>query len=254
MPSQSPAVTAIPRLARPPQVQPSTSGRPLPASMPQPQQHTAQLSQQQLPQWHAQQLKAYQQRMLEQQLAAQQNICNQQAAFSAAPHYDREEVPALSSSAAVPFCVPSLDAHHSQNAQESFMQQVLYQQMYEAALAQQMQQQHMKATVSAGAINLIQQQASDGTVQPASCGSRQGGTPEADQMTAARRASEGQVYTSSATCQMSIADDVDSVTSAQSQSTDVVPASAPTFTGAASPSQCRDETFKVPFPPDHVRY
>jgi len=251
MPSQSPANTAIPRLARPPQVSSSLSGRPLTGAVPQAQlqQQAAQLSQQSLQQWHAQQLKAYQQQLMEQQILAQQNFTGQQMAFGAVPQYDREDVPAT----ALPFVVPASDVHDSQNSQEMLMQQMLYQQMYEAALAKQ---QHMKSTVSAGAINLIQHQAGDCAIQTASSGSVEVGTPEPDQMTAIRRASEGQVCTTSTACLVSSVENVDSashaVTSAPALSTDIVPASAVTYTTDNTPSQCHDETFKVPLPPDHV--
>ena len=248
VPSPSPASTAIPRLAGPPQVPSFTSARPLTGSVPQPQlqQHPAQLSQQQLQQLHAQQRKAYQQQLLEQQIFAQQNFRSQQMAFNVTP----QDVSALSSTA-LPVCVPTSDV---QSAQEMLKQQMLYQQMYEAALAQQnqQQQQHMKSTVSAGAINLIQHQASDGTVPPASGGSCEFLTAEADQMSAIRRASEGQVCVTASVASVDSASH--SVTSAQSQSTDVIPTSSLTCTGDKSPSQCHDETFKVPFPPDHVRY
>jgi len=246
MPSQSPANTAIPRLARPPQVSSSVSGRPLTGAVLQAQlqQQATQLSQQQLQQWQAQQLKAYQQQLMEQQILAQQNFTGQQVTFSAVPQYDRDDVPAT----AVPFFVPVSDVHHSQNTQEMLMQQ-----MYEAALAKQ----HMKSTVSAGAINLIQHQAGDCAIPPASSGSIDIGTPEPDQMTAIRRASEGQVCTTSTVCLVSSVENVDSashaVTSAPALSTDFVPpASADTYTTDNSPSQCHDETFKVPLPPDHV--
>ena len=255
MPSQSPASTVIPRLARPPQVSSSLSGRPSTGAVPQSQlqQQAAQLSQQQLQQWHAQQLKAYQQRLMEQQILAQQNFTSQQMVFGAAPHYDRDDVPAT----ALPFVVPASDMHHSLNAQEMLMQQMLYQQMYEAALAKQ-QQQHMKSTVSAGAINLIQHQAGDCVIQPVSSGSVEVGTPEVDQMIALRRASEGQVCPTSTAClASSVENDASAshtVTSAPALSTDFIPASAVTYTTDNSPSHCHDETFKVPLPPDHVCY
>jgi len=255
MPSQSPASAAIPRLARPPQVPAVYSGRPSTGAVPQPplQQQVPQLTQQQLQQWHAQQLKAYQQRLLEQQMFAQQNLTSPQVPFGAAPQYDREDIP----STALPFCVSASDAHHSLSAQEMLMQRMLYQQMYDAALAEQQQQQHIKATVSAGAINLIQQQAIDGSVQSAGSSSCQFVTPEADH--AMRRASEGQVCTTSTTCEMSSVQNVGSAShsvtsSVQSQSADAVPASTVTYAGDTSPTPSRDETFKVPSLRDHVRY
>jgi len=259
LPTQSPAATAVPWLAGPPQVQPSASGRRLTGSMPQQQLHqqAAQLSQQQMQHWYAQQVKAQQQQMLEQQLLTQQNFSGQQPAFSAAAQYDRDDVPVLS--AAPPFHAPTLDTHQPQNVQETLAQQLLQQQMYEAvSVQQQRQQQQMKATVSAGAINLIQHQAYDGAVHPVGSGSCQFGTSEADHISPLRRASEGQVYTTSATCAVSSVQSVDSgghnVTPAQSQSTDVIPPLAVTYTADNCPSEGRDETFKVPFPPDHVCY
>ena len=246
---------AIPRLARPQQVLPSTSVRPSAGPAPQLQQQANQLSQQQLQHWHSQQMKAYQQRMLEQQMFAQQSFTSQPAAFTVAPQYDREELPA--SSTALPFSMPAPDTYHPQNVQEMLMQQLLYQQMYEAAVAQQQQQQQMKSTVSAGAINLMQHHASENSVQQAGIDSSQFRTLEADQLSAMRRASEGQVYTSSASCVVTNAEPVDSdshtVASAQPLSTDAIPASAVTHTADNPPSQNQDETFKVPFPPDHVR-
>jgi len=257
MPTQSPASTAIPRLVRPPQVLPFTPGRPSTGAVPQQQlqQQTPQLSQQQLQQWYAQQLKAYQQRQLEQQIFAQQQNYmsqHQQPAFSAAPQYERDEGPAVTG----PFYVLPSDTHHALNAQEMLMQQMLQQQMYEAALAQQ--QQQMKATVSAGAINLIQHQTTDSADPPPSSAGDQSVLPEADQLTAIRRASEGQMCTTSTTCAVSSVPDIDSasqcVTSMQSQSGDSIPPAAVTTAVDISSSQCHDDTFKVPFPPDDVCY
>lgn len=216
------------------------------------QPHVAQLSQQQLQYLHAQQVKAYQQQLLEQQMFAQQSYTSHPAAFSVAPQYDREELPA----SALPFGVPAPDTHHQQNAQEMLMQQMLYQQMYEAAVAQQQQQQQMKSTVSAGAINLIQHQASESSIQQAGIDDSQFRTLDADHLSAMRRASEGQVYVSGAASVKSNAEPVDSashsVTSTQPQSTDVILASAATYTADNPPSQSHDETFKVPSVPDHV--
>jgi len=139
------------------------------------------------------------------------------------------------------------------------MQQVLQQQLYEAAIIQQQQQQQMKATVSAGAINLIQNQTSDGIIPPTSTGSGQFVAPEADQLSSVGRASEGQVCTTSTST--SVASSVQTgdcashaATSTQSQSTDVIPPVAVTCAVDISSSQSNDETFKVSFLPDHVRY
>ena len=258
MPSQSPASAAIPRLVRPPQVPSFTPGRPGAVPQPQLQQQAPQLSQQQLQQWYAQQLKAQQQRQLEQQIyMQQQNYTSQQPALSGASQHECEEVPSLSSTA-LPFSGTASDAHQLPYAQEMLMQQLLQQQLYEAAVIQQ-QQQQMKATVSAGAINLIQNQASDGIIPPASTGSAQFVAPEADQLSSLRRASEGQVCTTSTSA--SVASSVQTAdcasrtaTSTESQSTDIIPPVAVTSTVDISSSQCRDETFKVPFLSDHVRY
>jgi len=245
LPSHSVANAAIPRLARPPQFQPSGSGfRPPagPMAQSQLQQQAAELSQEQLMQWQAQQLKAYQQRLLEQQLFAQQSMAGQRAA----PHYDQEE-PAS-------YGIPVQDTR----SQEMLMQQMLYQQMYEAALAQQ--QQQIKSTVSAGAINSVLQQAGDsnGRPQHAVVSNNQFAVTEATQLSAMRRASEGQVHTTSA---MSVVvSDVESVVSAghsivsHQPQPDVIPTSSAHMTHDDAPSQHHDETFKVPFPPDHVRY
>ena len=244
--SQSPAVTAIPQPS--PQVEPCIRGRPVTGA--QLQQQAAQLTQQQLQQWHAQQLKAYQQRQLEQQIfVQQQNYMSQQLALSAAPQYEYEELPVMSSTA-LPFYVPASDVHQALNTQEMLMQQMLQLQMYEAALAQQ--QQQMKATVSAGAINLIEHQSNDGSVAPASSSSCQLVMSSADELTAIRRASEGQVCTTNT---VYIVPSVASQTamSTQSQSTDVIPAPTVTCTVDSS-SQSRLETFKVPLPPDRVRF
>jgi len=138
------------------------------------------------------------------------------------------------------------------------MQQMLQQQAYEAALAQQ-QQQQMKSTVSAGAINLMQQQqVSDCSVQPPAASSHfaMQETTSGDQLTALRRASEGQVLTTGAT--MSAVQHTDSasrcvVTSIQPQSTDAIPAAVDTATVDSSASEHHDETtFKIPFPPDQA--
>jgi len=260
MPSQSPASTAIPRLVRPPQMPPFTPGRPGAVPQPQLQQQAPQLSQQQLQQWYAQQLKAQQQRQLEQQIymqQQQQNYMSQQPALSGSTQYECEEVPSLSSTA-LPFGGTASDGHQLPYAQEMLMQQILQQQLYEAAVIQQ-QQQQMKATVSAGAINLIQNQAGDSIIPPASTGSCQFVTPEADQLSSIRRASEGQVCTTSTST--SVASNVHTAdcsshtaTSTQSQSGDVIPPVSVTCTVDISSSQCNDETFKVPFLPDHVCY
>ena len=207
---------------------------PVPGTRSQLQQQSSQLS---LHQWHAQQVKAYQQQLLEQQLFAQSGFASQQAAFT---HYDRDEVPLAQ---AHPVCMPAPDMHHASSAQEVLMQQqVLYQQMHEAALAQ-LQQQQMKSTVSAGALNLMQQQqqASDCDIPPS----------YVDQMTAMRRVSEGQVLTKVSAASVSAS--VDTVTSIPPR---IIPASSSSVTTTAdsSSSECRDELFKVPFPPDHVRH
>jgi len=251
LPTQSPANIAVPRPARPQQVMPSTSDRAPAGAAPQMQQQQQQLSQQQQLHWHAQQMKAYQQRLLEQQIFAQQkSFTSQPAAFSVAP-YDRVDPPA--SSAALPYGVPATDAHHVQNVQEMLMQQMLYQQMYEAQ-----QQQQMKSTVSAGAINLIQHQVSEtGGVQQSNINSSRFRTLEADQMSAMRRASEGQVYTGAsgvrgAPSAEPVDSAVHSVTCTQPHATDVIPTSTLTSTADNPASQSHDEMFKVPLPPDNV--
>jgi len=250
MPSQSIASTAIPRLARPPQVALSAAGRPVIGQMThqQLQQQAVPLSQQQLQQLQVQQRKAYQQRLLEQQIYAQQNVSSQHMPLSVTAH-DRDE-----SLAAPPFYVAASDINYSQNAHDVSSQQMLCQQMYEAALVQQ--QQHMKSTVSAGAINLMQHPASDAASPPTSSASCQFDSSQSDQMSVIRRASEGQVYTTATTCLNSSVENVSashSVTSSQSQSTDTIPSTAVPHTTDDPPFQYHVDTFKVPFPPYDVR-
>jgi len=220
---------------------PSTSARPSVGPAP---QQVAQLSQQQLQYLHAQYVKAHQQQQLEQQIFAQYR--SQPTALSVVSQYEHKDQPV--SSTALSFSVPASDAHH---AQDILMRQVLHQQMYDAAVAQQ--QQQMKSTVSAGAINLMQQQASETSIQQPGIDSHQFRTLEADHLSAMRRASEGQVHTSIASCVVTNVEPVDSSQSVTStQSTDVIPTQSATYTDDDPPSRSRDETFKVPFPPDHV--